>query len=178
MVEQGLEKASLRHEKQQLFTDVSPKQKLSGYSLMWHLQFWYNRTLSITIWDPRKLACKSKFNHKFIFTLIKNNFKTVTSAKLLFCRHLTPANTKYTTDVGEKTSYFSLLSFRLKYHFRTGKQILSLLEGDYTLIPFEHIWFCWHVYKYQEIKMHITEHVKALMLFCSNYIMTQEKRRS
>lgn len=37
MVEQGLEKASLRHEKQQLFTDASPEQKLSSYNLMWHL---------------------------------------------------------------------------------------------------------------------------------------------
>lgn len=165
-------------QKQQLFAHVSPEQKLSGYSLMWHLQFWFNRTLSIIIWDHRKPVCKSRFNYKVILTVIKNNFKTVTSAKLLFCRHPTPANTKYTTDVGEKAGYFSLLSRRLKNHFSTGKQILSLLEGDYTLIPFEHIWFCWHVCKYQEIKTHITEHVKALMLFCSNYIMTQEKWRS
>lgn len=101
----------------------------------------YNN-LSVTVWNYRKTMCKSKFSCKLTLTLIKNNFKIMTSAKLLFCRHLlTPANIKYRTDVGERGLTPSpppteILSFCRKTY------TLSLHCKLITFISSLNVWFC------------------------------------
>jgi len=113
----------------------------------------YNN-LSVTVWRYRKAMSKSKFSCKLTLTLIKNKLKIMTSAMLLFCRHLlTPANIKYATHVGERG---------LTLSFATPTEILSFYRKTYTLsfccelialISFLNVWLCRYVCKYKEINL-------------------------
>lgn len=80
----------------------------------------------------------------------------MTSAKLLFCRHLlTPANIKHATDVGERglTPSSPTPTEILSFYRKKTTYTLSLCCKLITLISFLNVWLGWHVYKYKEIKL-------------------------
>lgn len=133
----------------------------------------YNN-LSVTVWNYRETTSRSKFSCKLTLTLIKNNFKIMTSAKPLSCRHLlTPANIKYTTDVGETRLTPSSPTRTEIQRFYRKIYTLSLCCKLITLVTFLNSCFCWHAYTYKKINL-TQKHMKTLVWFFSSYSKGQE----
>lgn len=113
----------------------------------------YNN-LSVTVQNYSETTSRPKFSCKLTLTLVKNNFKIMTSAKPLSCRHLlTPANIKYTTDVGKTRPSPSSPTTSEISRFYRRTYTLSLCCKLITLVSFLNIFFCWYVYTYKEIKL-------------------------
>lgn len=133
VVEPRLEKVSLDHKKQQFFTDVPRVENVWLLLDVTPLVLAQYNNLSVTVWNYRKTMCKSKFSCKLTLSLIKNNFQRMTSAKLLFYRYLlTPANIKYTTDVGERgLTVISHPNWNTEF-LQENLHTVTLLQADYT----------------------------------------------
>lgn len=117
----------------------------------------------------QSLAINYHFNKKYF----KKRHRLIYS-----CRHLlTPANIP--TQMLEKGQTFSL-PCRLKYHFCTGKTyILSLCWKLIMLLNLLYMFGCVDMYiNIKKSNLYNRIWLKALMLFCSSYVMTQEKWRN